>query len=210
MITKTAKRDPRRTTVGDRRREAMVQAAYSLFMERGYQSVSVDDIIRVSGGSKATLYKSFGSKEGILRAVVESLADEMLREFNVEFPSGHTVRESLLHVGAVLADLALSENAVNQHRHAVAHARAFPGVSRLWFETGPSRSLQGIAALLERETEAGRLRIEDPVRAAWMFGGMILFKNNMRLLIGAPSDEEAEIEKIVTEAVDMFLAAHGA
>jgi AcrR family transcriptional regulator len=209
-MAKTAKRDSGRTSVGDRRRAAMVEAAYSLFMERGYESVSVDDIIRVAGGSKATLYKYFGNKEGILRAVVESLADEMLREFNVEFPSSQTVRESLLHIGTVLADLALSENAINQHRHAVAHARAYPGVARLWFETGPSRSIQGIAAFLERETAAGTLRIDDPMRAAWLFGGMILFRNNMRLLIGAPADRKAEMKKTVTDAVDAFIAAYGA
>jgi TetR/AcrR family transcriptional repressor of mexJK operon len=209
-MAKTAKRNSGRISVGDRRREAMVQAAYSLFMDRGYESVSVDDIIRLAGGSKASLYKFFGNKEGILRAVVETLADEMLREFNVEFPSGHTVRESLLHIGTVLADLALSENAISQHRHAVAHSRAFPGVARLWYETGPSRSIQGIAAFLERETEAGRLQVDDPVRAAWLFGGMILFKNNMRLLIGAPAEKKTEIKKTVTEAVDAFLAAYGA
>lgn len=209
-MTTRARRDPERLSVGDRRREAMLQAAYSLFMERGYESVSVDDIIRVAGGSKATLYKSFGNKEGILRAVVEALADEMLREFNVEFPSGRTVRESLLHIGTTLADLALSENAVNQHRHAAAHAHAFPGVAKLWFENGPRRSLHGIAAFLERETAAGRLRIDDPVRAAWLFGGMILFKNNMKLLVGLAPDKKSEIKRTVTEAVDTFLAAYGA
>jgi AcrR family transcriptional regulator len=208
-MVKTAKRNPARPSVGDRRRAAMVQAAYTLFMERGFESVSVDDIIRVSGGSKATLYKFFGNKEGILRAVVESLADEMLREFSVEFPAARTVRESLLHIGTALADLALSENAINQHRHAVAHARAFPDVARLWYESGPKRSIEGIAAFLERETAAGRMRVDDPLRTAWLFGGMILFKNNMRLLVGAPPEKKAEMRKTVTEAVDAFLAAYG-
>jgi AcrR family transcriptional regulator len=208
-MAKTEKRDSGRPSVGDRRREAIVQAAYSLFMERGFASVSVDDIIRVAGGSKATLYKFFGNKEGLLRAVVESLADEMLREFNVEFPSAQTVRESLLHIGTVLTDLALSKNAINQHRHAVAHAHAFPGVARLWYETGPKRSMEGIAAFLERETAAGRLRVDDPLRAAWLFGGMILFNNNMRLLVGAPREKRAEMKKTVTAAVDAFIAAYG-
>ena len=45
---------------------------------------------------------------------------EILREIDVEFPSERTVRESLLHIGTVLTELALSENAINQHRHAVA------------------------------------------------------------------------------------------
>jgi hypothetical protein len=47
------------------------------------------------------------------------------------------------------------------------------------------------------------------VRAAWLFGGMILFKNNMRLLIGARPEKKADIQKTVTQAVDTFLAAYG-
>ena len=196
-------------SAGDQRREAMIRAAYALFMERGYESVSVDDIIRVAGGSKATLYKFFGSKEGVLRAVVAELADTMLREFSAEFPAASSARESLTHVGTVLAELALSESAINQHRHAVAHARAFPDIARMWFESGPKRSVEGIAALLGRETAAGRLRVDDPVRAAWLFAGMIIFRDNMRLLAGLPPARKSEVRQTVARAVDVFLAAYG-
>jgi AcrR family transcriptional regulator len=187
----------------------MIHAAYGLFMERGYESVSVDDIIRASGGSKSTLYKFFGDKEGILQAVVTSLAEEMLREINIEFNAGRTTRESLIHIGTVLTQLALSENAINQHRHAVAHAKAYPKVARLWFESGPKSTMDGIARFLKRETAAGRLRVDDPLRAAWFFGGMVIFKDNMQLLAGLPAGKKAEMKKTVARAVDLFLAAYG-
>jgi len=188
----------------------MIEAAYRLFMERGYGAVSVDDVIREAGGSKATLYKFFGSKEGLMRAVVESLADRMLREIDVQFPSGRSVRESLLQIGGVLVELALSENAITQQRHAVAHARAFPDVSRIWFDSGPNRTMEGIAAFLELETRAGRLRVRDPGRAAWFFGGMVIFKENFRRMIGARPATKAELKETVVQAVDAFLAAYGA
>lgn len=197
-------------SAGRKRREAMVKAAYSLFMEKGYASVSVDDIIRTSKGSKSSVYKYFGSKEGILKAVVESLADDMLRQMSVEFPSGKTPREALNRLGMVLAEMALSENAINQHRHAVSHARAFPDVARLWYESGPKRTFQGIADFLEREVAAGRLRIAEPRRAALLFAGMVIFHENMRLLACLPPSKRAELKKTVSEAVEVFLAAYGA
>jgi TetR/AcrR family transcriptional repressor of mexJK operon len=200
---------PVRRSVGERRREAIIEAAYTLFMDRGYETVSIDDIIRAAGGSKATLYKFFGNKEGVLRAVVESLAETMLRELKIEFPSAGTAREILLRIGAVLTDLALSDNAINQHRHAVAHARAFPDVARLWFESGPSRTMDGIAAVLRRLSGAGKLRVDDPLRAAWHFGGLIIFRENMRRLAGLPPAGRAELHKNVVAAVDLFLAAYG-
>ena len=197
-------------TAGQNRRKAMIEAAYSLFIEKGYGSVSVDDIIRVSKGSKSSLYKFFGNKEGILKAVIESLAEEFLREIHIEFPSGGTPREALNRIGVVFADLALSDNAINQHRHAVSHARAFPDLAKLWYESGPKKTMDGFADFLEKETAAGRLRISDPARAAWFFLGMIIFHDNMRRLVRLPRSKRAELKKTVSEAVEVFLAAYGA
>lgn len=196
-------------TAGQKRRSAMVEAAYSLFTEKGYASVSVDEIIRVSRGSKSSLYKYFGSKEGILKAVVESLAEQMLREIRFEFHSGRTPRESLRRIGMVLIDLALSDKAIHQYRHSVSHAKAFPDVAKLWFESGPQTTLDGIAAYLEKETAAGRLRVDDPARAARLFGGMILFYDNMRRSVGLPPLKGPEQRRMVSEAVEIFLAAYG-
>ncbi len=194
---------------GRKRRSEIVEAAYRLFMEKGYGSVSVDDIIRISGGSKSSVYKYFGSKEGILKAVIESLADQMLREIHLEFPSGKSPREALNRVGMVLVDLALSEEAIHQHRHAVFLASTHPDVAKLWYESGPKRGIDGLADYLAKETAAGRLRVPDPNRAALFFGGMIVFRDNMRLLIGLPPSSRSELKKTVSEAVEVFLAAYG-
>lgn len=196
-------------SVGQKRRKAMVKAAYSLFMEKGYASVSVDEIIRVSKGSKSSLYKFFGDKEGILKAVIESLADEFLREIHLEFPSAKTPREALNRVGMVFADLALSDNAINQHQHAVSHAKAFPDLAKLWYESGPKRTMDGFADFLEKETAAGRLRIGNPARAAWFFLGMIIFHDNMRRLVCLPPAKRSELKVMVSEAVEVFLAKYG-
>jgi AcrR family transcriptional regulator len=196
-------------SVGEKRRNAMIEAAYSLFIERGYASVSVDEIIRVSKGSKSSLYKFFGNKEGILKAVIESLAEEFLREIHLEFPSAKTPREALNRVGMVFVDLALSDKAINQHRQAVSHAKAFPDLAKLWYESGPKTTMDGFADFLEKETAAGRLRIADPARAAWFFLGMIIFHDNMRRLVCLPPSKRSDLKKTVSEAVEVFLAAYG-
>ena len=145
----------------------MLDAAYSLFIEKGYGSVSVDEIIKHSKGSKSTLYKFFGSKEGIMKAVIESLAEEMLSQINIDYPSGKSIREVLVHIGNILIDLALSDNAIYQHRLAVSNARSFPDVSMLWYESGPKTTMDGIAEVLAGETAKGRLKVENPQTAVW-------------------------------------------
>ncbi len=52
-------------------------AARPLFLERGFQRTTSDDIAAALGISKATLYKSFSSKEDILREVVRSVTGEI-------------------------------------------------------------------------------------------------------------------------------------
>ena len=54
----------------EERRAAIIAAAHELFVENGYDAVSLTAIVRKSGGSLATLYKLFGSKEGLLLAIV--------------------------------------------------------------------------------------------------------------------------------------------
>lgn len=196
-------------TAGRKRRDAMIEAAYKLFIDKGYMSVSVDEIIKVSRGSKSSLYKYFGNKEGILKAVIESLAEHMLREIHFEHASSRTTREALERVGMVLVDLALSENAINQHRHAVSHAKALPDLAKLWYESGPKRTFDGLAEFLEKETAAGRLRIAKPAQAALLFAGMIIFHDNMRMLVCLPRSKRSKLKEVVTEAVEVFLAAYG-
>ena len=54
----------------DRRKRAIVDAARTLFIEQGYERTTVGDIVEKAGGSLSTVYKVFGSKDGLLEAVV--------------------------------------------------------------------------------------------------------------------------------------------
>lgn len=197
------------TSSGERRKQAMMEAAYSLFTEKGYASVTLDDIIKISGGSKSSLYSFFGSKEGLLKAVVEALANEMLEELHVPETLGQSPRAALLKIGNRIARLALSENAINQLRLAVANAKSRPDLARLWYEYGPSTTFDGLARYLAKEVEAGRLNIKDPRRAAIFFLSMIICNDTLRMAVGMEPPSAAEIEKAVQDAVETLLGAYG-
>ncbi|UCF31142.1 MAG: TetR/AcrR family transcriptional regulator [bacterium] len=196
-------------TAGEKRRKAILDAAWSLFLEKGYAAVSVDEIIRASGGSKSSLYKYFGSKEGILKELIESFAEDMLTEVKLPFPLDKTPEATLKRIGLRIGGMALSPFAINQYRLAVSNANPFPEIARMWYEFGPKKTFDGLAEYMEKVAEAGKLTIKNPERAALFFFGMIIFKDNMAMSIGAPPPTEAELEEIVDEAVRVFLAAYG-
>ena len=51
----------------------MLSAATELFLRDGYDQTSIDAILVRSGGSKATLYAYFPTKEDLFRAVIDSV-----------------------------------------------------------------------------------------------------------------------------------------
>ena len=54
----------------------IVEVAANLFMQNGYEKTTMEDILRDWGGSKGSLYYHFNSKEDILYAVANTLAEQ--------------------------------------------------------------------------------------------------------------------------------------
>ena len=59
------------TARGEARREALLEAARAIFLEKGYSGTSLDEVVKRTGGSKASVYKYFGNKEGLLLRVLD-------------------------------------------------------------------------------------------------------------------------------------------
>ena len=54
----------------------IIEVATSLFVQNGYEKTTIEDIFRKWGGSKGSLYYYFSSKEDILDAVANTLAEQ--------------------------------------------------------------------------------------------------------------------------------------
>ncbi|EHU1446677.1 TetR/AcrR family transcriptional regulator [Acinetobacter baumannii] len=59
------------TRRGIERRLALLLSATELFLEKGYDAVSLDDIVNHAGGSKTSIYKYFGNKDGLFTAICD-------------------------------------------------------------------------------------------------------------------------------------------
>ena len=65
---------------GERRRQELLQIAYRLFTEKGYDNTSVDEIIAAAGIAKGTYYYHFPSKEATLEAVIDMMLNEEIAQ----------------------------------------------------------------------------------------------------------------------------------
>lgn len=61
---------------GERRKRELLQIAYNLFISRGYENTSVDDIIEAAGIAKGTYYYHFESKEQTLEEVIGMMIEQ--------------------------------------------------------------------------------------------------------------------------------------
>ena len=58
---------------GEKRKQELIRIAYQMFVSKGYEHTSVDDIIREAGIAKGTCYYYFKSKEQMLEEVIEMM-----------------------------------------------------------------------------------------------------------------------------------------
>jgi len=63
----------------DRTRAAVLRTAEGILYSRGLDGVGIAELCAEAGISKETLYRHFGSKDGLVRAVLEARSDRVTR-----------------------------------------------------------------------------------------------------------------------------------
>jgi AcrR family transcriptional regulator len=71
------------------RRREILDAALQLIRDKGYERMTIDDVLAKTGMSKGALYHYFRSKRALLEGIVEAIGDDAVRELQavVEDPS---------------------------------------------------------------------------------------------------------------------------
>ncbi|WP_327237115.1 TetR/AcrR family transcriptional regulator [Streptomyces sp. NBC_01317] len=83
-------------------RERLLTAANRLFYEEGIQTVGIDRVIEQAGVAKASLYKTFGSKDELIRAYLELQHTSTVERIMGEMEAEATPRDRILSVFTTL------------------------------------------------------------------------------------------------------------
>ena len=80
------------------RKKELLNIAYKLFMTKGYENTSVDEIIAEAKIAKGTYYYYFESKEATLEKVIEKMIEEECKKANEILQSNLSVQEKILGI----------------------------------------------------------------------------------------------------------------
>jgi AcrR family transcriptional regulator len=193
------------------KRRQIVQGARSIFLARGFDAASMNDIARTAGVSKGTLYVYFTNKEQLFEAIVH---EECLVHAETTFdldPADHDVEGTLLRLGKAFINFLCSPEKSSALRTVIAIADRMPEIGKVFYETGPAVGVAKLAAYLKAQNEAGGLAIDDCEVAAAQFLDACqstLFKPVLFNFSPAPKAEA--VDHVVGIAVRTFLRAYGA
>ncbi len=195
-------------TKSEARRQAIIEAATSVFHETGYELASMSEIAARVGGSKATLYNYFPSKESLFTAVVQGVAErEFGKLFTVLKPSDN-LSAVLQTYGEQYLDTILSPTMLSLRR-TVQHEADRNNVGRLVFEHGPKAVWTALADFLRSSMEAKQLRTTDPWVAAMHLRALIESELlDYHLLDVAEDVAHKSRAEVVARALEVFLAGY--
>ena len=193
------------------RRDAVLEVATRVFLERGFSGTSMTEIARQAGASKGTLYALYPNKTelfvGLFRRRLAKRITPSDRESMIVLDC--PIEEALERMGMKLLSWVGSEEGRRWVRLVITESERFPELVKLVWESGPAMGNKVVTQYLRSASEAGLLHIEDPQLAAHQFMGMAMGMPFVRNSLGLPTliEGEAATRAWLQGVISVFL--HG-
>jgi AcrR family transcriptional regulator len=193
----------------EEKRDEIVRIAAELFGKHGFERCSMAALSERIGGSKATLYGYFPSKEDLLRAVlnceVAKDADNVIRDF----PTKDDLRESLIVLGTAYLNKRMSPFPLANIRM-IANQPAGSTMGKDFYLNVVRPNFHRLADKFEELMDQGRLKRAEPEVMMMHWKGLCdwdFFEQRLLGVIDGP--DPAKVKKAATLAADAFLKLYG-
>jgi AcrR family transcriptional regulator len=194
-------------TKTDAKRRDIVSTAWEVFRAKGFEGASMLDVAERLGGSKATLYRYYGSKEELFAAALEAALKDQSDDAYRRVSRPGDLRERLLEFAETYLKFRLTPEMIVVHQLMIASAER-SNLSAVLRAEFIDPNWRRFAAVLEAEMAAGHLREADPYLASIHFRGLVEADVLERRLNGERLVTNAQIENAIVQGVDAFLRAY--
>ncbi|HXR20057.1 MAG TPA: TetR/AcrR family transcriptional regulator [Steroidobacteraceae bacterium] len=191
------------------KRQAILNAAAEVFREMGFERASMSDIRARTGGSKATLYNYFPSKEKLFFEVMhKAKAGELEEIVGGLNPEAEDFKQQLLDFGKNLLVVLYSPEAMAIRHLTIAESR-HSDIGKLSFEQAAAPIESRVADFLRRGMKRRAIRTADPKIAAMHLLSLLESELMQRFLLGMLDPVKPEtITSAVRRAVEVFISGY--
>jgi AcrR family transcriptional regulator len=191
------------------RREAIVAEAKRLFLELGYERATMTELTRRLGGSKATVYGYFSSKQELFIAVTQAMAETHLEGAMAELQTlaYGNIETGLMKFGSRLIQLLSDDESIAMQRVTISESGRSE-VGNIVAEFGPGRCKNVLSNAFQDAMNLGKMERGPADVLATQFLGLVQSEILLRTFLRHPPRlKAAEIHAMAGRAVRLFL--HG-
>lgn len=183
----------KRAEIIEQTRQKLVAAGRKAFARYGYHAASMDQLTADVGLTRGALYHHFGSKRGLMEAVVEQIDTEMASRLRDALKDTTDRRQALVDEGVAYIKLALEPEF---QRIVLRDGPAVLGAPMHW----PSQNacLAGTIGRIQHLVDSGQIAPVDAEAAARLLDGAVL---DAAMWIAASDDPSA----VAQRAIDAFI-----
>ena len=188
----------------------LLDVATRLFMERGFDSTSIDAVAEAAGVSKPTVYARYRDKRALFAAVLRGRIRRWLAPVSAAAEAqaiegcAKNIRTILHELSRHMIAYTLAPEAGACQRILSAQAVQFPELA-IANEEGWLRAVRGVASILRESAARGQIKVDDPELAADMFLNLVLGHPKRLAFYSIATDPETA-ERHRKAAVDFFLS----
>jgi TetR/AcrR family transcriptional repressor of mexJK operon len=199
----------------DRKHREIMSAATAVFVAKGYDGTSMEEIATKASVSKQTVYKHFADKERLFAEIILATTDQIDQVIGLVAETlAHTkdLEKNLSQLGRKFLSVLMDAQLLKLRRLVIANADRMPKLGRSWYERGFERVLATLASCFQRLAQERLLKCDDPLIAANHFVGMLLWiPVNEAMFTGSDRPRsKAALDNLADAATRAFLAAYGA
>ncbi|KAB7897138.1 TetR family transcriptional regulator [Rouxiella sp. S1S-2] len=197
-------------TLSEERRKSIIDTATELFQEMGYERTSMNEVAKRMGGSKATLYNYFASKEELFENVVRTYSTQLLAaaasELSTYRDHSKTLEQKLQRFGERMLEILVTDDkAIKIYRCVIGEA-GHSNIGELFLASGTQDSMDKLAELMWVAMESGELAAGDAVLRATQFTSLMRAEVDIVLYHREPVlFKPDQITLMVERGVQLFL-----
>lgn len=186
---------------------AILEIAWSEFLDRGLDGASMVAIARAAGITRLSLYRRFPSKAVLFDAAMQAHVRRL--DLGRQLTRDAPLNDLLVEFGLQLMAFLTSDELIELQAKLMAQIRERPELSRVFFDSGPGAARDELADLLAARGADAGLEIDDPSEAAEVLMGLWIGLKVLRVEMGLDIDEvRASIPKHVRRMISFFLRAY--